>query len=166
MPHTPSVDADGRQAGESPEAPGDDARVVSAELAARLRLASGRLSRRLRQEADDRYTPSQLSALTSIDRHGPLTLGELASLERVQPPSITRIVSALEAVELVSREIDPTDRRVSLVSITPKGRRDLDRGRSQWAAFLAARIGQLAPDERAALTAALPVLEQLVEDGD
>ncbi len=145
-------------------APDSDDRERSAELAVRVRLAAGRLQRRLRQEADDRYTPSQLSALTSIDHHGPLTLGELAGIERVQPPSITRIVNALEGAQLVRREVDANDRRVSLVSITAKGRRDLDRGRSQWSAFLAARIAALPDRDRAALADAIPVLEKLVED--
>src|SRR5947207_14933426 len=89
-----------------------------AELAARLRLLIARLARRLRQQAQGEISPSQVSALASIERLGPLTLGELSGIERVQPPSMTRIVAALEAGGLVSRTVDPADRRVAHVEAT------------------------------------------------
>src|SRR5947207_2485514 len=61
------------------------------QLASRLRLAVMRLARVLRQKAQDPITPSQLSALVSVERDGPVTLGDLAALEIVQPPTMTRI---------------------------------------------------------------------------
>jgi DNA-binding MarR family transcriptional regulator len=51
-------------------------------VAARLRLSTVRLARRLRQESDAALTPSQLSALASIERHGPITLGAGAGRRR------------------------------------------------------------------------------------
>ena len=75
--------------------------VEEAELAARLRLAVTRLHRRLRQQQPGDLTPSQASALASVDRLASPTLGELAARESVQPPSLTRIVAALEARGLV-----------------------------------------------------------------
>src|SRR5712691_11828192 len=92
------------------------------DLAAGLRLAVVRLARRLRQRADTGSTPSMLSALASIERLGPLTIGEVAAVERVAPPSMTPIVSRLEAGGLVAREIDPEDRRVSRVTASRDGR--------------------------------------------
>ena len=55
------------------------------QLASRLRLAVMRLARILRQKAQDQITPSQLSALVSVERDGPVTLGELAALEKQMP---------------------------------------------------------------------------------
>ena len=96
------------------------------QLASRLRLAVMRLARVLRQKAQDPITPSQLSALVSVERDGPVTLGELAALESVQPPTMTRIVAALEEQGLVAREADPADRRVSRLDITAAGRKLLE----------------------------------------
>ncbi len=97
------------------------------ELAARLRLAVTRLHRRLRQQGFPGLTPSQSSALASVDRLGAPTLGALAERESVQPPSMTRIVGGLEQLGYVTRVVDPEDRRVARVTITPSGEQVLQR---------------------------------------
>jgi DNA-binding MarR family transcriptional regulator len=130
-------------------------------LAARLRLAATRLSRRLRQEAGTGLTPSQLSALASIERHGPLALGELAEHERVAPPSVTKIVSKLEASGLIARQADPDDRRFVRVSLTKEGAALLDESRARKNAWLAERLADLSPSERVRLAAAIDVIETL-----
>ena len=145
------------------------ATAAPAELAARLRLAVTRLSRRLRQEAQGGggggISPSQLSALSSIERLGPLTLGELSAVERVQPPTMTRVVAALEEAKLVRREVDPADRRVARVRVTPGGQRFVIRTRTRKDAYLAARLRRLDPSDVAALEHAAAVLEKLLEEG-
>src|SRR5207248_11562840 len=100
-----------------------DALLQDTDLAARLRLAITRLARRLRQQAEGEVTPSQLSALSSVERLGPVTLGELAAVERVQPPSMTRIVAGLEEAGLVARKVDERDRRIARVPTTVAGQR-------------------------------------------
>src|SRR5437764_9162406 len=126
-----------------------DRLLEDTELAARLRLAVTRLARRLRQQADGEATPSQLSALASVERLGPITLGELAAVERVQPPSMTRIVAGLEEAGFVSRQVDPRDRRVARVETTVAGQRFLERSRGRKNAYLAARVRNLDADDRA-----------------
>src|SRR5437588_12618115 len=133
-----------------------------AELASRLRLAVMRLSRRLRQQTED-ITPSQVSALSTLDRLGPLTLGELSAVERVQPPTMTRIVAGLEEQGLATREVDPNDRRVARVHITVAGHRLLEQSRTRKNAFLASRIRTLPTDDREVLARAADLLERLLE---
>lgn len=131
------------------------------EVAARLRVAVTRLHRRLRQHASGGLTQSQASALTSIGQLGSPTLGELATRESVRPPSLTRIVGALEEMGLVSRVRDPDDRRVARVTLTAKGETVLRQNRSRKTAFLAAQLHRLAPEERAALADLTVLLERL-----
>src|SRR5580692_12469728 len=132
---------------------------TEAELAARLRLAVMRLSRRLRQQVADGATSSQVSALASVERLGSPTLGELASSEKVRPPSMTRIVVGLEEAGLVTRQIDAGDRRVARVMLTADGRRVLQRSRSLRTAFLARRLRRLSAPERQALGELVRLLE-------
>lgn len=138
--------------------------TVDTEVAARLRLAVMRLARRMRQNADTGATPSQLSALSTLDRRGPMPLRELAGLEEIGPSTLTRIVAALEDAGLVSRTGDPTDRRVSLVGVTAKGRRLLKGARTRSNTYLAERMNTLADDELATLVGAVTVLERLLGD--
>ncbi len=135
------------------------------ELAIALRVAVTRLHRRLRQQSLGDLTPAQSSALASVNHLGAPTLGELSEREQVQPPTMTRVVTALEAAGLVVREVDPADRRVVRVRLTPSGRRTLQRIRGSKAAYLARRIDALGPDDRRALAEAVRLLEQLVEGG-
>lgn len=137
-----------------------------AALAARLRLGATRLARILRREADTGLSPSQLSALATVEIHGPMTLGALADHENVAPPSITKVVNILDAQGLVSRQAGATDRRVAMVTITAEGNRLLDESRRRKNQWLAARISKLDADQKARLADALDVIEVLTTTGD
>lgn len=130
-------------------------------MAAHLRISATRLARLLRRQGDTGLSPSQLSALTSVERHGPMTLGDLADHERVAPPSITKVVDKLEERGLVAREPDTLDRRVTRVSTTPEGEALLADVRQRKDLWLASRLAQLDPDQRGRLDAALDVLDAL-----
>jgi DNA-binding MarR family transcriptional regulator len=136
------------------------------ELAADLRLAVGRLARRLRQVQLGGLSSSQVSALSAVERLGPVRLGDLAAFEGVTGPTLTKIVNHLESIGLVARTADATDRRAARVTLTAEGRERLGRIRSDRDAFLEHRLRDLDPDDRAALAAALPVLRGLAAEGD
>jgi DNA-binding MarR family transcriptional regulator len=145
------------------DAGGDGA---DAELASRLRLAVTRLHRRLRQHSAGGLTQSQASALASIGQLESPTLGALAARESVQPPSMTRVVAALEALGHVARVVDPADRRVARVTLTDSGREVLQRSRSLKNAFLADQLRRLSPDERRGMGELTVLLERLVAGDD
>jgi DNA-binding MarR family transcriptional regulator len=132
------------------------------QLAADLRLAVTRLARRLRQHADSGLSPSQLSALSTIERRGPLTLGELAAAEGVQPPTVTAAVARLEDAGLVARATHPRDRRVSMVAVTSAGLDLLRTSRRAKEAFLARGLAAMDEDDRAALARAASLLEGML----
>lgn len=136
---------------------------IGAAEAARLQLVVMRLARRLRQQAPEGVTPSQLSALSSLDRHGAMTVGELATSERIRPPSMTRIVAGLEEGGLIERQRDERDRRCSRVSLTSKGRSFVERNLSRKTAYLVRLSRALKNEEATTLLAAAEILEKMLE---
>src|SRR5881392_862863 len=92
------------------------------DLADRLHSAAIYLLRRLRREDDASGLPApQLSAMSVIVFGGPITLGALAAAEQVRPPTITKLVAALERAGLVERGVDAADKRVVRVTATSRG---------------------------------------------
>ena len=133
-------------------------------LASRLRLAVARTARRLRQEAGGGLSPTLTAALASIENHGPLTPSELADKERVKRPTATRLIGTLEENGYVTRTSDPSDRRSSLIAITPEGRELMRTLRTRKDAYLAQRLSKLTAEERETLARAADLLERLLEE--
>jgi DNA-binding MarR family transcriptional regulator len=129
----------------------------------RLRVALARLSRRLRRHELAGLTPTQLAALATIGKTGPMRLGDLAAAEGIAPSTLTRLVTALEDSGYVRRCADPSDARASTLTITAHGQDALERIRTENTLMLTASLELLSPEQRSALAAALPVLEQLAE---
>lgn len=130
-------------------------------LASSLRMVVMRLARRLRAErSDETLGLSQMSALSSLMR-GPLSPTALAQAERIQPPSMTRVISALEARGLIKREEHETDKRQSVIAITSAGRTLVEEDRVRKKVWLVEILETLEEPDRRALREALPVLEQI-----
>ena len=65
--------------------------------------------------------PHQARALRVIAKEGQIRPGVLAERLRVTPRSVTEVVDALIRQDLVSRELDPSDRRAMIIELTPAG---------------------------------------------
>jgi DNA-binding MarR family transcriptional regulator len=134
----------------------------TAALAHDLRLAVMRLSRRLRnQRVDASVTLTHLAALSTLKRHGPMSPGELAAHERVQPPSMTRVVVALEGMGLVTRTPHPTDGRQVVIGLTPAADELLAGEARVREAWLSGQLEQLTAEERAVLQDAAVIIDKL-----
>jgi DNA-binding MarR family transcriptional regulator len=131
-------------------------------LPARLRLAIGRLNRRIRVDSAAVLPPLQTSVLVTLEEHEPLRLSELARREAVTPPTMSRVLAALDDAGLLVRTPDPQDARSALVELSPAGRSMIEQLRTERTAVLAERLARLAPQHREALAAAVPALEALV----
>jgi len=144
-----------------PPAPPGTRSVDAAEVAGRLRYAVLRLARLLRQQDAGGTPPALLAALAVVEREGLMTLGELARQEQVTPPTITKVVAALEQRGLVERVRDERDARVTLVRATARGRRQLEATRARRTAWLATQLDGLDAGELARIAAALDALETI-----
>lgn len=134
----------------------------TAALAHDLRLAVMRFSRRLRnQRVNTSVTLTHLAALSTLKRHGPMSPGELAGHERVQPPSMTRVVVALEGMGMVTRTPHPTDGRQVIIGLTDAAEALLDAEAQAREAWLSGRLHALTVQERTVLREAAAIMDKL-----
>lgn len=131
-------------------------------LAARLYAAAARLPRILRQEdGGGILPPSRLSALAVVDSFGPLSLASLADAVHVRPPTMSRIVDALVEAGLVTRDLDPANRRSVRIAATAAGTRLLETRRAQQVHALIGRLESLTDYERRALARGVEILDRI-----
>jgi len=130
-------------------------------LAARLHGVAIHLLRRVRRtDTLMGVSPARASVLSVLVFGGARTIGELAALEQVRPPTMTRLVTGLEADGYAVRKADARDGRVVVVHATAKGRRVLERGRTLRVTQIEELLATLSPAESRALAKALAALER------
>ena len=102
------------------------------------------------------------ATLATLERSGSSRLTWLAVREGVTQPAMTQVIARLEDAGLVDRAADPADGRVVQVRITADGKAMLAGRRAVRAERVTRLLDRLSPDERAALAAALPAMDALV----
>ncbi len=131
-------------------------------LASRLRLAVVRLNRRLRaQRAGDGISLTQVSALSTLHKCGALTPGQLAAKEGVQPPSMTRVIAALEEMGYVERRPHPTDGRQAIVELSDRGRAYVIEQITAREIWLDKQLAELSAEEREVLSRAAEIIDRM-----
>jgi Transcriptional regulators len=132
------------------------------DLADRLHSAAIHLLRTLRRVDDETgLTAPRLSVLSVLVFAGPRTLGQLAKAEQVRPPTMTRLIAALEEDGYVKRITDSTDGRVTIISATKKGEALMWLGRSRRVESLAARLDKLSKHDLRDLDHAATMIERV-----
>ena len=133
----------------------------SEEIADRLHSTAIHVLRRVRvQDAATGIGPARLSALSVIVYGGPISLNDLAAAEQVRPPTMSRIVDALERGGLARRRLNLRDRRAVLIEATRKGAAVLMAGRKRRIKFLARLLAGMSAAELSALDRSLQALER------
>jgi DNA-binding MarR family transcriptional regulator len=140
-----------------------ETQVDSHEIADHLHSVAIHLLRKLRKADESTgLNAPRLSALSVIVFGGPITLGNLAAVEQVRPPTMTRIVNALEEQGLVVREKNAEDGRSIRLSATIAGKKLLLAARNQRVRSLARQIDALASAEQSILRQAVQILATVV----
>ena len=130
-----------------------------AEQSSELRLATFRLSRRLRAEkTDEALSDGQVAVLGVLFHHGTQTLTQLAERERVSAPSMNRTVNCLEEKGYLQRVADDVDRRKANITVTDAGRELVKATTSKRDAWLTMRLRELSKEDRAVLARAAELM--------
>jgi DNA-binding MarR family transcriptional regulator len=110
-------------------------------------------------------TIGQLKSLFFIDFEGSTNFKKLATALGVTPPNVTGVVDHLVAQELVSREENPEDRRMTLLKTTDKGKALLVGLRESRASRMSGILAQLTLEELSALAKGLSAVARAGEYG-
>ena len=131
------------------------------DLADRLHSTAIHLLRRVRvEDAATGIAPARLSALSVLVFGGAMSLNDLARAEQVRPPTMSRIVDALESEGLARRTVNPQDRRAVVIEATEKGAAILWQGRKRRVKFLAKRLSRLSEAERRQIESGVQAIQK------
>ncbi|MFD4327213.1 MarR family winged helix-turn-helix transcriptional regulator [Nocardioides sp. NPDC058538] len=108
-------------------------------------------------------SPTAATVLAGLARTGPQRVTDLARVAGVSQPAMTQLVNRLTQQGMLARVADEADRRAVLVEVTDAGREVLETRRGQRAGVLGAALARVSAEDRAAIAAALPALDRLVD---
>ena len=106
------------------------------------------------------FSGPRASALSVLVFRGPLSLGELAAAEGVKPPTMSRLVKAMQAQGLVAAETTAHDQRQIHIAASAKGKQMMMKGRKRRLDALGRLLTYATPREIAALGEAVEFLER------
>jgi DNA-binding MarR family transcriptional regulator len=109
-------------------------------------------------------TPAQYHLLLALSHEPGLGVGEMAAAAGCASPTATRILDGLERDGVVEREPSTEDRRRTIVSLTPKGKRLLAQQRRKSQQTKQRLYDQLSPRERRQAEGLLHRLAQVISD--
>lgn len=105
----------------------DLSRIADAVRQLAIAMRRPRVHERILQDAGLSVDSTSVQLLAVLDRSdSACRISTLADALHVEAPHATRQVQRLESARLVRRVSDPDDRRASLITLTPAGRRMLD----------------------------------------
>jgi DNA-binding MarR family transcriptional regulator len=142
-----------------PQPPADSTELTT--VVTRLRRA---LRRSIRSEYPWELRPAaQLEVLQTMTDDRSWRVGDLAERLRLAQSTVSALIGKLVDAGLLSRDVDPVDRRASLVALTTAGRGEL----RQWDAAHRKRIdhalNELSARDRATVLAAVGAIGRLVD---
>lgn len=111
-------------------------------------------------------TAPQLWALRTISSLGGCSAGALASRLCVHPSTVTGVIHRLTEKGLIDRQKRPDDRRAVILTLTPAGKRLLERAPHPAQGQLVAALRELPAEDVARLRATLEHIVDAMELGD
>ena len=134
-------------------------------LATELRILTGQLIRRLREEArTGDLTWPQITLLGRLEREGPATLTALAKAEGVRSQSLGETVATLRAAGMIEGSPHPFDGRQTVLSITDACRDIILASRAAREDWLFHGLqSHFTPGEQATISDAAHLLKRLID---
>ncbi|NDZ81354.1 MarR family transcriptional regulator [Streptomyces sp. SID10853] len=138
----------------SPGGAADDVDAVTRAVLTASRVLVA-VSARSLAAVEDRVTLPQFRLLVAFSTRGAAKLVDVAEWLAVNPSTAMRMADRLIAAGLVDRQINPDNRRATLLQLTDEGRSIVEQVTARRRAEIAAIVEGMAPGQRAALVGAL-----------
>lgn len=139
--------------------------VLSDFLPYRIVALGDRLSRRLaRAYAGEGVTIPEWRVLAVVSQKERMAARDVVAMTPLDKMAVSRAVAALEEKDLVRRMEDPDDRRVAILSLSPRGREVFLRIARLALEFEKALLDDLSPAERRQLQTTLSRLEDFAAE--
>ncbi|NBM17602.1 MarR family winged helix-turn-helix transcriptional regulator [Streptomyces sp. GC420] len=132
----------------------DDVDAVTRAVLTASRLLVA-VSARSLAAVEDRVTLPQFRLLVVLWNQGPAKLVVLAERLGVNPSTAMRMVDRLIAAGLADRQVNPVNRRETVLRLTDEGRRLVDEVTARRRGEIAGIVRVLAPEQRSSLVQAL-----------
>ncbi|MGB8508686.1 MAG: MarR family transcriptional regulator [Pyrinomonadaceae bacterium] len=113
--------------------------------------------------ADLDLTLAQAQVLRLL-RRGPVPTGQLAAALHISPPAVTQLTNRLIAKELIERHASPSDRRLVLVTLSPKGTRMVERFRKRRAEIFCGALSRLRAEEQGRVVKSFGRMREALEE--
>jgi len=136
----------------------------TSELASSLRSAVSNLHKGLRKQTDSvkDYSMTEIETIARLSRTSSLLPTELAAFTRITTQSMSQILKKLEGHGIIKRSSSKDDKRKVYISLTPSGKKMVEKTRYDRDKWLKNAIEkELTDKEKEMLTKALPILIKL-----
>lgn len=132
----------------------DDVEAVTRAVLTASRLLVA-VSARSLASVEDRVTLPQFRLLVVLSTHGSAKLVVLAERLGVNPSTAMRMMDRLVSAGLADRQVNPSNRRETLLQLTDEGRRIVEQVTARRRDEIATIVGGMFPEQRVALVDAL-----------
>jgi MarR family transcriptional regulator, organic hydroperoxide resistance regulator len=106
-------------------------------------------------------TASEQTVLAVLADGRPRAVGGLAAAAGTRPTTLTSVLDRLAGRQLLTREVDPADRRSFLIGLTPAGRRTASTVRAAVTELEHRALGPLTPGQIAGFRAVTKALTEV-----
>lgn len=136
------------------------------ELSTSLRSVVSALHKGLRKQmaAAITYSMTEIETIGLLNRHNSLLPSEMALLTRIKTQSMSQILKKLEEQNIIERSPSSKDKRKVYISLTPFGKKMVEKTRYDRDEWLKDAIDKLlTKSEKELIATALPALRKLAE---
>jgi DNA-binding MarR family transcriptional regulator len=136
------------------------------ELSTSLRSVISALHKGLRKQMGSatQYSMTEIQTIGLLNRNTSLLPSELAALTRIKTQSMSQILKKMEEQKIIVRTHSSEDKRKVFISLTPYGKKLVERTRYDRDEWLKDTIEKsLTTDEKELIACAIPALKKIAE---